>query len=72
MTDQPADLINPKPKKKRGFACLTPEQRRAVAAKGGAAVPKEKRSFSQDRSLAKWAGRKGGEISQGGGRPKGS
>lgn len=46
----------------RGFASLTPEQRRAVAAKGGKAVPPEKRSFSQSSELAASAGKKGGSV----------
>lgn len=46
---------------KRGFASMSPEKQRAIASKGGAAVPAEKRSFSQNRALASSAGRKGGE-----------
>jgi uncharacterized protein len=48
-------------KSRQGFASMTEEKQRAIARKGGEAVPKEKRSFSQDRSLAAAAGRKGGE-----------
>ena len=40
-------------------------RQREIARKGGASVPSEKRSFSQDRSLAAQAGRKGGEASHG-------
>lgn len=47
-------------KDKRGFASMDPEKRRAIAASGGKSVPKEKRSFSKDRTLASAAGRKGG------------
>ena len=54
-----------KPKSRRGFAAMNPERRREIARKGGASVPSEKRSFSQDRSLAAQAGRKGGEASHG-------
>jgi len=50
---------------KRGFASMDPERQREIARKGGASVPSEKRSFSQDRSLAASAGRKGGESSHG-------
>jgi general stress protein YciG len=50
---------------KRGFASMDPERQREIARKGGASVPGEKRSFSQDRSLAAQAGRKGGEASHG-------
>ena len=45
---------------KRGFAAMTPEQRSAIARKGGQAVPAAKRSFSTNPSLAAEAGRKGG------------
>lgn len=50
---------------KRGFASMDPERQREIARKGGASVPSEKRSFSQDRTLAAQAGRKGGEASHG-------
>ena len=50
---------------KRGFASMDPARQREIARKGGASVPNEKRSFSQDRSLAAQAGRKGGEASHG-------
>lgn len=56
----------PKPKAKRGFACMDPAKRLEICRKGGAAVPADKRSFSQNRELAESAGRKGGEASQGG------
>jgi general stress protein YciG len=48
---------------------MDPERQREIARKGGASVPGEKRSFSQDRSLAAQAGRKGGEASHGTRRP---
>ena len=50
---------------KRGFASMDPERQREIARKGGASVPSEKRSFSQDRGLAAQAGRKGGAASHG-------
>lgn len=53
---------------RRGFAAMDPARQREIARKGGASVPDEKRSFSQDRDLAAAAGRKGGEASHGGGR----
>jgi uncharacterized protein len=49
-------------KSKRGFAAMSPERRREIAAKGGAAVPPEKRSFSKSRDLAAKAGRSGGSA----------
>ena len=45
----------------RGFASMDAEKQRAIASKGGQSVPNEKRSFSQNRSLAAEAGRKGGQ-----------
>lgn len=48
------------PKRKQGFACLTPERRREIAAMGGKAVKPENRSFSQSNDLARQAGRLGG------------
>ena len=56
------------PKAIRGFAAMSLEKRRAIARKGGASVPSEKRSFAKNRDLAVEAGRKGGEVSRGGGR----
>lgn len=47
-------------KKPRGFAALTPERRAEIARLGGSSVPKEKRSFFQNRELASTSGRKGG------------
>ena len=61
-----------KPKSKRGFASFSPEKLRQVAAKGGASVKAENRSFSKSRELATKAGAKGGSSSRGGGRPVGS
>jgi len=62
-----ADPVQSKPSgiSKRGFASMDPARQREIARKGGASVPSEKRSFSQDRSLAAQAGRKGGEASHG-------
>lgn len=45
---------------KRGFAALSPERRKEIAAMGGRAVPKYKRTFRKNRALARSAGRKGG------------
>ena len=47
-------------KSNRGFASMDPAKQRAIAKKGGKSVPHEKRSFSQNPSLAAEAGRKGG------------
>ena len=45
----------------RGFARYSPEKRKELAAKGGANVPAEKRSYSTNRELAAESGRKGGK-----------
>jgi general stress protein YciG len=50
----------------RGFASLSPERRKEIATLGGASVPADRRSFSQNRELARMAGKKGGEASHGG------
>ena len=47
-------------KQKRGFTGMSLEKRRKIASAGGRAVPHEKRSFSQNRELAREAGRVGG------------
>lgn len=60
--------MTPTMKSRRGFAAMSPDRRREIAAKGGASVPAEKRSFSRSTDLAATAGRKGGEVSRGGGR----
>jgi general stress protein YciG len=51
-------------KMRKGFAVMTPEQRRVIASKGGKALAPEQRSFSKDRSLASAAGKVGGLASQ--------
>jgi general stress protein YciG len=67
----PQELSEPRrATSKRGFASMDPARQREIARKGGASVPREKRSFSQDRSLAAEAGRKGGEASHGTGKRK--
>ncbi len=46
----------------RGFAAMDPAKRREIAARGGASVPSEKRSFSKDPALAARAGAIGGSV----------
>ena len=50
----------PAPIRPRGFAAMSPERRREIAALGGRSLPNSKRSFSLDPALAARAGRKGG------------
>lgn len=66
----PPEPVTGKPRGKRGFAAMDPDRRRQIAAKGGASVPNEKRSFAKDRELARTAGRKGGEANLGRGQEK--
>jgi general stress protein YciG len=51
-----------KPKSRRGFASMSREKLLEISAKGGAACPAEKRTFSVDRTLAVDAGREGGRA----------
>jgi len=53
--------VTVKAKKLRGFAVMSPEKRREIAAKGGKAVKAENRSFSKNRALAAKAGSIGGK-----------
>jgi general stress protein YciG len=55
------EQVAPPKKSTRGFASMDPQKQRAIARKGGESVPSEKRSFSQNASLAAEAGRKGGK-----------
>ena len=50
------------PKLKRGFATLTPERLHELAVAGGKSLRPEQRAFSQNRDLAKAAGKKGGNA----------
>jgi general stress protein YciG len=54
------DPMTDKPKAKRGFAVMNPELQRSIAAKGGSAVPAEKRTFAVDATHARECGRLGG------------
>lgn len=60
-----------KPKSKRGFASMTPERRREIAASGGRSVKPENRAYSVNRELARIAGYKGGIADKGGRSNKG-
>lgn len=46
--------------KRGGFQNMSPEKRREIARKGGAAVPAHKRKFSTDREFASRVGTIGG------------
>jgi general stress protein YciG len=51
----------PKIKKPRGLAAVSPERRAEISRMGGLAVPKENRSFFKNRDLASRAGVVGGQ-----------
>ena len=59
------------PSKPMGFAAMTPERRREIAAMGGRATPPEKRSFATNNKLAISAGRAGGKMPKKGGKSGG-
>jgi len=65
MPPEPSDGESRRPAL-RGFAAMDADRRREIARKGGKSVPDEKRSFTQDRTLAAEAGRKGGRQTQSG------
>ena len=50
--------------KRRGFASMSEEKRKLLAAKGGANSPREKRHFVRNPDAARKAGAKGGSISK--------
>jgi general stress protein YciG len=50
----------------RGFASLTPEQRKVIASKGGKTAHAKGTAHEWTSEEAKEAGRKGGAISNGG------
>jgi general stress protein YciG len=52
----------PEEKSKRGFASMDPARQREIASMGGRSIDPSKRSFSQNRELAREAGRKGGKA----------
>jgi uncharacterized protein len=51
------------PKKKRGFASMSPEKRSEIARKGGISAHKMGRAHKYNREEAAEAGRKGGAAS---------
>ncbi|MDI6828351.1 MAG: KGG domain-containing protein [Armatimonadota bacterium] len=53
---------------KRGFASMDPQKQREIASKGGKAAHAKGTAHEWNSFEAKQAGRKGGQISRGGGR----
>lgn len=48
---------DPRNNKRRGFASMSPERRKELAALGGKSVPPEKRTFRRHPEIAAAAGR---------------
>lgn len=57
-------------KHKVGFQLLSPERMREIASMGGKKANELGRGHKWNRQEASIAGRKGGALSKGGGRPK--
>lgn len=55
----------PKIKKPRGLAAVSPERRAEISRMGGKSVPSHNRSFAKDRDLASRAGTIGGQSGTG-------
>lgn len=53
---------------RRGFACMTDEKQKAIASKGGKAAHEKGTAHEWSSDEAREAGRKGGQMSHGGGR----
>lgn len=53
---------------RRGFACMDGEKQRVIASKGGRAAHARGTAHEWSTEEARLAGRKGGQISHGGGR----
>ena len=53
-------------KERRGFARMPAEKQREIASKGGRAAHKKGTAHEWDTEEARAAGRKGGQVSQGG------
>jgi len=53
---------------RRGFACMSSEKQREIASKGGRAAHEKGTAHKWTSAEASVAGRKGGQISHGGGR----
>ena len=54
---------------RRGFACMTEDKQREIASKGGKAAHVKGTAHEWSTEEARMAGRKGGQLSRGGGRP---
>jgi general stress protein YciG len=55
---------------RRGFACMSPEKQKEIASKGGRAAHNKGTAHEWTSEEAREAGRKGGQVSHGGGRQR--
>lgn len=53
---------------RRGFACMSEDKQREIASKGGKAAHQKGTAHEWSAEEARMAGRKGGQLSHGGGR----
>jgi general stress protein YciG len=53
---------------RRGFACMTDDKQKEIASKGGRAAHAKGTAHEWSSQEARDAGRKGGQVSHGGGR----
>lgn len=53
---------------RRGFACMSEDKQREIASKGGKAAHVKGTAHEWSANEARMAGRKGGQLSHGGGR----
>lgn len=53
---------------RRGFACMSEDKQRSIASKGGKAAHAKGTAHEWSSDEAREAGRKGGQLSHGGGR----
>jgi len=53
---------------RRGFACMTDDKQKEIASKGGRAAHAKGTAHEWSSQEAREAGRKGGQMSHGGGR----
>ncbi len=53
---------------RRGFACMSEDKQREIASKGGKAAHQKGTAHEWSTEEARMAGRKGGQLSHGGGR----
>lgn len=66
MSELKGAMAGEQRKERRGFASMSPEKQREIASKGGRAAHQKGTAHEWTSEEARWAGRKGGQISRGG------